>query len=75
MPTEKAEKKIDRLKTKMESLSSVSDTISLGDSAIAAMQNQIKVDNPGLGNAQNRVDKLKLPETQLRKLVQKQVRL
>lgn len=57
MPTEKAEKKIDRLKTKMESLSSVSDTISLGGSAIAAMQNQIKVDNPGLGNAQNRVDK------------------
>jgi hypothetical protein len=59
MPTEKAEKKIDRLKTKMESLSSVSDTISLGGSAIAAMQNQIKVDNPGLGNAQNRVDKAK----------------
>ena len=57
MPTEKAEKKIDRLKTKMESLSSVSDTISLGGSAIAAMQNQIKVNNPGLGNAQNRVDK------------------
>lgn len=59
MPTEKAEKKIDRLKTKMESLSSVSDTISLGGSAIAAMQNQIKVDNHGLGNAQNRVDKAK----------------
>lgn len=57
MPTEKAEKKIDILKTKMESLSSVSDTISLGGSAIAAMQNQIKVNNPGLGNAQNRVDK------------------
>lgn len=57
MPTEKAEKKIDRLKTKMESLSSVSDTISLGGSAIASMQKQIKVDNPGLGNAQNRVDK------------------
>lgn len=57
MPTEKAEKKIDRLKTKMESLSSVSDTISLGGSAIAAMQKQIKVDNPGLGNAQKKVDK------------------
>lgn len=57
MPTEKAEKKIDRLKTKMESLSSVSDTISLGGSAIAAMQNQIKVNNPGLGNAQKRVNK------------------
>ena len=57
MPTEKAEKKIDRLKTKMESLSSVSDTISLGSSAIAAMQKQIKVDNPGLGNAQKKVDK------------------
>lgn len=57
MPTEKAEKKIERLKTKMESLSSVSDTISLGGSAIAAMQKQIKVDNPGLGNAQKKVDK------------------
>ena len=57
MPTEKAEKKIERLKTKMESLSSVSDTVSLGGSAIAAMQNQIKVDNPGLGNAQKKLDK------------------
>ena len=57
MPTEKAEKKIDRLKTKMESLSSVSDTISLGGSAIKAMQNQIKVDNPGLSNAQKKLDK------------------
>lgn len=57
MPTEKAEKKIDRLKTKLESLNAVSDTVSLGGSAIAAMQNQIKVNNPGLGNAQNRVDK------------------
>lgn len=57
MPTEKAEKKIDRLKTKMESLSSVSDTISLGRSAIKAMQNQIKIDIPGLGNAQKKLDK------------------
>lgn len=57
MPTEKAEKKIDRLKTKLESLNAVSDTVSLGGSAIAAMQNQIKVDNPGLGNAQKKLDK------------------
>ena len=57
MPTEKAEKKIERLKTKLESLNAVSDTVSLGGSAIAAMQNQIKVDNPGLGNAQNKLDK------------------
>lgn len=57
MPTEKAEKKIDRLKTKFESLNAVSDTVSLGGSAIAAMQNQIKVDNPGLGNAQKKLDK------------------
>lgn len=57
MPTEKAEKKIDRLKTKLESLNAVSDAISLGRSAIAAMQNQIKVDNPGLGNAQKKLDK------------------
>ena len=57
MPTEKAEKKIDRLKTKMESLSSVSDTVSLGGSAIKAMQNQIKVDIPGLANAQKKLDK------------------
>ena len=57
MPTEKAEKKIDRLKTKFESLNAVSDTVSLGGSAIAAMQNQIKVDIPGLGNAQKKLDK------------------
>ena len=57
MPTEKAEKKIERLKTKLESLNAVSDTVSLGGSAIAAMQNQIKVDNPGLGNAQKKLDK------------------
>ena len=57
MPTEKAEKKIDKLKTKLESLNAVSDTVSLGGSAIAAMQNQIKVDIPGLGNAQKKLDK------------------
>ena len=57
MPTEKAEKKIERLKTKLESLNAVSDTVSLGGSAITAMQNQIKVDNPGLGNAQKKLDK------------------
>lgn len=57
MPTEKAEKKIDRLKTKLESLNAVSDTVSLGGSSIAAMQNQIKVDNLGLGNAQKKLDK------------------
>ena len=57
MPTEKAEKKIEKLKTKLESLNAVSDTVSLGGSAIAAMQNQIKVDNPGLGNAQKKLDK------------------
>ena len=68
MPTEKAEKKIDRLKTKMESLSSVSDTISLGGSAIAAMQNQIKVNNPGLGNAQNRVDKAETARNATKKI-------
>lgn len=57
MPTEKAEKKIERLKTKLESLNAVSDTVSLGGSAIKAMQNQIKVDIPGLGNAQKKLDK------------------
>ena len=57
MPTEKAEKKIERLKTKLESLNAVSDTVSLGGSAIAAMQNQIKVNIPGLGNAQKKLDK------------------
>ena len=57
MPTEKAEKKIDRLKTKMESLNSVSDTISLGGSAIEIMKQQILQDNPGLTNAQKKVDK------------------
>ncbi len=57
MPTEKAEKKIEKLKTKLESLNAVFDTVSLGGSAIAAMQKQIKVDIPGLGNAQKKLDK------------------
>ena len=60
MPTEKAEKKIDRLKTKMESLNSVSDTISLGRSAIEIMKQQILQNNPGLTNAQKKVDKAEI---------------
>lgn len=67
MPTEKAEKKIDRLKTKLESLNAVSDTVSLGGSAIAAMQNQIKVDIPGLGNAQKKLDKAEIARNETKK--------
>lgn len=57
MPTEKAEKKIEKLKTKMESLNAVSDATSLGGSAIKIMQDQMLQDNPGLTNAQKKVDK------------------
>lgn len=67
MPTEKAEKKIERLKTKLESLNSVSDTVSLGGSAIAAMQNQIKVDISGLGNAQKKLDKAETARNETKK--------
>lgn len=57
MPTEKAEKKIERLKTKMESLNSFSDATSTGGSAIEIIRQQMLKDNPGLTNAQKKVDK------------------
>ena len=57
MPTEKAEKKIDRLKTKMESLNSISSATDVGLSTIRIIQEQEKIDNPGLTNAQKKVDK------------------
>ena len=60
MPTEKAEKKIERLKTKLESLNAVSDTVSLGGSAIEIMKQQILQNNPGLTNAQKKVDKAEI---------------
>lgn len=57
MPIEKAEKAIDRLKTKYESLSKVSDVASSGGSAIKSLQKVISKDNRGLVKAQDKVDK------------------
>lgn len=57
MPIEKAEKAIDRLKTKYESLSKVSDVSSSGGSAIKSLQKVISKDNRELVKAQDKVDK------------------
>lgn len=57
MPIEKAEKSIDKLKSKYESLNNVSSAISLGGSTIVKLQDQINADNPKLATAQKKVDK------------------
>lgn len=51
MPTEKAEKAIDKLKSKYESFSNISDAISGGGSAISILAKTIKTDNPKLATA------------------------
>lgn len=57
MPIEKAEKAIDKLKAKFDSLSDTSDTISTGGSAINALREQIKKDYPKLATAKQDVEK------------------
>ena len=57
MPIEKAEKAIDKLKSKYESLDNVYGAISGGGSTLGHLQNQIKKDNPTLANAQKNLDK------------------
>lgn len=57
MPIEKAEKAIDKLKSKYESLDNVYGAISGGGSTIGHLQDQIKKDNPTLANAQKNLDK------------------
>ena len=51
MPTEKAEKAIDKLKSKYESFSNIGDAISTGGSAISILTKTIKTDNPKLATA------------------------
>lgn len=57
MPIEKAEKAIDKLKSKYESLDNVYGAISGGGSTFGHLQDQIKKDNPTLANAQKNLDK------------------
>ena len=57
MPIEKAEKTIDKLKSKYESLDNVYGAISGGGSTLGHLQDQIKKDNPTLANAQKNLDK------------------
>lgn len=57
MPIEKAEKAIDKLKSKYESLDNVYGAISDGGSTLGHLQDQIKKDNPTLANAQKNLDK------------------
>ena len=51
MPTEKAEKAIDKLKSKYESFSNIGDAISGSGSAISILTKTIKTDNPKLATA------------------------
>ena len=57
MPIEKAEKAIDKLKSKYESLDNVYGAITGGESTLGHLQDQIKKDNPTLANAQKNLDK------------------
>lgn len=57
MPIEKAEKAIDKLKSKYESLDNVYGAISGGGSTLGHLQDQIKKDNPTLANAQKNLNK------------------
>lgn len=57
MPIEKAEKTIDKLKSKYESLDNVYGAITGGESTLGHLQDQIKKDNPTLANAQKNLDK------------------
>lgn len=57
MPIEKAEKAIDKLKSKYESLDKVYGAITNGGSTLGHLQDQIKKDNPTLANAQKNLDK------------------
>lgn len=57
MPIEKAEKAIDKLKSKYESLDNVYGAIFGGGSTLGHLQDQIKKDNPTLANAQKNLDK------------------
>lgn len=57
MPIEKAEKAIDKLKSKYESLDNVYGAITGGGSTLGHLQDQIKQDNPTLANAQKNLDK------------------
>ena len=57
MPIEKAEKAIDKLKSKYESLENVYGAITGGGSTLGHLQDQIKKDNPTLANAQKNLDK------------------
>lgn len=56
MPIEKAEKAIDKLKSKYESLDNVYGAITGGGSTLGHLQDQIKKDNPTLANAQKNLD-------------------
>lgn len=56
MPIEKAEKAIDKLKSKYESLDNVYGAITGGGSTLGRLQDQIKEDNPTLANAQKNLD-------------------
>ena len=68
MPTEKAEKAIDKLKSKYESFSNIGDAISTGGSAISILARITKKDNPKLATALTNQQKAQTERNKTKKI-------
>lgn len=67
MPTEDAGKKIDTLTNKVNGLKSVISSLSTGKSGLASIARQIKVDNPNLTKAEQKLNSAKKTQTSAKK--------
>lgn len=67
MPTEDAGKKIDTLTNKVNGLKSAISSLSTGKSGLASIARQIKVDNPNITKAEQRLNSAKKTQTSAKK--------
>lgn len=67
MPTEDAGKKIDTLTNKVNGLKSAISSLSTGKSGLASIARQIKVDNPNLSKAEQKLNSAKKTQTSAKK--------
>lgn len=67
MPTEDAGKKIDTLTNKVNGLKSAISSLSTGKSGLASIARQIKVDNPNLTKAEQKLNSAKKTQTSAKK--------
>lgn len=67
MPTEDAGKKIDTLTNKVNGLKSAISSLSTGKSGLASIARQIKVDNPNITKAEQRLNNAKKTQTSAKK--------